>query len=683
MKDKRIRTRMKYFAAAVSAIIAGVAAFMIFARTGAERAYAAVNLTITLSREQAGLPTDELEPGDTVTAAISFDGGKDVTGMQVYVEYDAELEYVTNTLTEDITDWVGKEKDRRRITILVAPKVPVPKGELCKITFKVADDSKRDIAVNIKATLDSYSDNNFNQFQPGAFTTKPIHIIPAPSPTPTQRPTATPTERPTATPTQRPTATPTERPTATPTERPTATPTQRPTATPTERPTATPTERPTATPTERPAATPTQHSAVTPTGETTADPSQTAPIAPTGDAGTADPSQTGGTPAVSEPAASEPAGTPAPTPSPTVLPTEYVAVSTPPENDGSTPLRDNDDRKIFSMRSVLLWIFAAVITGIWIGIAAGYIIWGRIRRGKSNTGVIGRDIFVLFLTSALLLGLGASGTGAIRSSANAVRAAEPAETAAHETTGAPETTEPPADNTGIPEATPGNTDTATEEPTADVTGDPGGERTEEPTGEPTSDPTGDPGSTTGPGTSDETAPPESPTQGATEETEEPTVTPSETVTPEPTEVPTRTPYPTRTPTAVPEETLLPTLPPLTQPPLGDAATAGATDQHGGIVPVPTGPTPTVKTEHVEVSEVDTAYRLSDFIQTLCYIAYGLAALLLLAGLVRIIWLLAFKKDIVPPAPPSGDAQSSEKKKTKKLDRNVNSGDVEVRQNGWN
>ena len=325
------------------------------------------------------------------------------------------------------------------------------------------------------------------------------------------------------------------------------------------------------------------------------------------------------------------------------------------------PSDDNEsDPDVLSLNktNAIMALFAALIVGIWAGIAVGFLIWGRRNRrsrGKDNAQP-GRDVFVLLLCACLLFSAGKLGMiGAGRANAAGIDLPDDSERSA-----APEDTAP-ADAT----PTPDEVTAVPAEPTS-------GAEKETPF----------PDDET-PSPADDTATPgdETPTM-----TDEPTETP-ELPTKEPTPSPTRTPYPTRTPTAVPEETVPPTLPPVTPPQLGDATRVPHTDEHGNLITDTPAPTPTNKAEHVALVEEDTAYRLSDFIQTLCYIAYGLAALLLLIGLIRIIWLLAFKKDIVPPAKDKGDSGSAGdgegKRKKRRLNRDVNAGDVEMKKDNWN
>ena len=369
------------------------------------------------------------------------------------------------------------------------------------------------------------------------------------------------------------------------------------------------------------------------------------------------------------------------------------------------PSDDNEsDPDVLSLNktNAIMALFAALVVGIWAGIAVGFLIWGRRNRrsrGKDNAQP-GRDVFVLLLCACLLFSAGKLGMiGAGRANAAGIdlpddseRSAAPEDTAPADATPTPdEVTAVPAEPTSGAETETPFPDDETPSP-ADDTATPGDETPTPGDETPTpGDKTPTPGEET-PTPGDETPTPgdETPTPGdetATPDmTDEPTETP-ELPTKEPTPSPTRTPYPTRTPTAVPEETVPPTLPPVTPPQLGDATRVPHTDEHGNLITDTPAPTPTNKAEHVALVEEDTAYRLSDFIQTLCYIAYGLAALLLLIGLIRIIWLLAFKKDIVPPAKDKGDSGSAGdgegKRKKRRLNRDVNAGDVEMKKDNWN
>ncbi|MBO7407392.1 MAG: hypothetical protein J6V14_07145, partial [Clostridia bacterium] len=477
---------------------------------------------------------------------------------------------------------------------------------------------------------------------------------------------------------------------------PTATPTATPTKSPTEHPTATPTK----TPTEPPAKTPTAPPANTPTPTATPDPSASPDASETPDP-SASP-DTSGEPTL-------PAETDVPTEAPTA-PAETETPAAPAATDiprGPSDDETDPDALTLPKTNAIMALFAAMIVGIWAGIAVGFLIWGRRSRRTrgSNSAAPGRDVFILLLCACLLFSAGKLGMSAVTGRANAAgfdlpedNSTElPEDTAPVEVTPIPEDETPtPGEDTPTPDnetPTPGE-DTPTpdsETPTPGEDTPTPGDETPTPEGE-----TPTPGEDT-PTPGDETPTPEgeTPTPGdetaTPETTDEPSETPEVTGTPEPptkepTPTPTRTPYPTRTPTAVPEETLPPTLPPVTPPQLGDATRVPHTDEHGNLITDTPAPTPTSKAQHVALVEEDTAYRLSDFIQTLCYIAYGLAALLLLIGLIRIIWLLAFKKDIVPPAKDNGDSAGSGesgKHKKRRLNRDVNAGDVEMKKDNWN
>ena len=721
----------KTAAAVIAAVVAiAIAAICIAVWIGNGRAVKAQGRPVlTLSK-------DEPAPGETIVLTIGYEADEVITGSKIIVEFGSKLEYVSYNKDKMLADTVSwKESSPNTVTILQAEGNGTNKGTLCTITLKVADNAPRDVDEEIVLRMAEYSDENYNNFYPDTTFRKKIYIPATPRPTApsTPTPTATPTPTPTATPTPTPTKTPTSTPDPTKTPTPTATPTKTPTATNTPTPTANPTKTPDPTRTPEPTGTniPTPSEPAetpTPTSITTADASPgytDDPNAPTNDPGvpTADTGTTGPgeTPDASlSPVPTADNGTPAPgsdVPTAELQPTADPGTEPPEKSVPTLPGADSDPDGgsfLITRRNMMLWVFAASIAGIWIGVAVGFLVWGRKGRkgSKNDSGKSrGRDVFILILAAAMLFGLGRTGmfisgntNGFVVNAATNLDAlketADPAAETPHEE---PENTPPstapatdvPAteDNTDDPahtpsDATPDSThtedtptpDAATPTETAPTPGQeetptPGTEET--PTEPADNTPTQGETSSATPDVQDTPGPDETPdvtdTEAPATETPEPEITRA------PTEVPTRTPYPTRTPTAVPDATTPPTLSKLTPPPLNDATRIPTTDEKGNIINVTDAPVTTAKAEHVGMNEENTTYRLSDFIQTLCYIAYGLAAILLLIGVIRIIWLLIFKKDIVPPAPKEDEG----KKKKHRLNKNVNTDDVEVSHDNWN
>ena len=653
------------------------------------------------------LSTDEIEPGGTFVLTLKYQCDVEITGSLITVEFGSKVEYVGSDKSGMLADTVSWSQDvPGLVTVLQADGNGTGQGTLCKITLKVADGSPRDETETIKATLKQYSDENYDEFKPDTVYSKKIYIPPKP----TEKPTATPS------PTPSPTPTPTEKPTATPSPTPTKTPD--PTRTPTATPDVTPSPEPTEYAAETPDAPPTDDVTDDPSSAPyTGEPTEPASPGASSDA-TFDPSAS---PDTTEPGTSgapetgDPYGSSGPVVSATpggqtdnALPTAQIT----PGNDATTDPGektvngDDDDEFLFSVKSVILWIFAAVFVGIWTGIAVGYLIWGRNRKKKnSEAGTRGRDVFtdliIIILCASMLFAAGRAGLKLLPEKSG-VYAAEPGEASDTSEPSELETKAPaePDDTPGTPEETPDQatdvpeTDApATETPPADTevpaTDAP---ETEAPTDVPATDvpatyepATETPDVTDGPATDEPT--PDEPTPEVTE-TPENTDVPEETETPEaptatpeitdvPTPSPTRTPYPTRTPTEVPEATTPPTLGKLTPPPVSGSA-ARVTETGGQDIDATDAPATGTRADNIAALEENTTYRLSDFIQTLCYIAYGLAGLLLLIGLIRIIWLLVFKKDIVPPAE---DGEKTKKKKGK-LNKDVKAGDVDVKQDNW-
>ncbi|MBR6934619.1 MAG: hypothetical protein IKH41_03950 [Clostridia bacterium] len=726
------KTTAAVIAAVVAVVAIAIAVACIAVRTGNGRAVKAQG------RPVLKLSKDEPAPGETIVLTIGYEADEVITGSKIIVEFGSKLEYVSSDKDKMLADTVSwKESSPNTVTILQAEGNGTNKGTLCTITLKVADNAPRDVDEEIVLRMAEYSDENYENFYPDTTFRKKIYIPATPRPTATSTPTPTPTPVPTATAT--PTVTPTKTPTSTPD--PTKTPTPTVTATKTPTPTANPTKTPEPTRTPEPTGTniPTpSEPAETQTPTSDASPDYTNdPNAPATDTGTPGPGETplisgefpsGATPDVqgtpgpgetpdaslspvppsgsgtSDPGSDVPTAETQPTAGPGTEPPEKTVPTLP----GGDPGPDGGSFLI-TRRNMMLWVFAASIAGIWIGVAVGFLVWGRKgRKGRKNDyeKSRGRDVFIVILAAAMLFGLGRMGSLLIGNNiGSAVKAAtdqdalkETADPAAETPFEDPEATAPStapetADNTDDPahtpsDATPGSTnteDTPTPDnstPTEPAT-TPGQEETPTPGTDETptepADKTPTQGEATGatPDDRDTPGPDETPDVNDTEGPA--TESPTPDITAVPTEVPTRTPYPTRTPTAVPEATTPPTLARLTPPPLNDATRIPSTDEKGNIITVTDAPVTTAKTEHVGMNEENTTYRLSDFIQTLCYIAYGLAAILLLIGVIRIIWLLVFKKDIVPPAPQEDEG----KKKKRRLNKNVNTDDVEVSHNNWN
>ena len=588
--------------------------------------------------------------GETFTLTVGYSCDRPVSGSMIYVDFDGDkFEYVSDEKV--LADTVGVSGSR--ITILQAlPNTSgdgswLSTGTVAKITLRVKADSYTDVDGFMTVTLHSFSDETFSDHVVDSTAGAKVYIPPEATPTPAQKPTPTPT----------PTATPTEKPTSTPT--PTATPTERPTSTPT--PTDTPASPVTATP---------DGTEVTegPTPDSSADPSDDPTFGPTGDV----PSETGSAPITEIPDATLiPSETAAalPTLEPTRMPTQ--------DPDRSIPSDGGDSLLELSFGSLVIWLAAAVIAGIWIGIFIGWLLWRRGQKNKTaRSEIIGRELVLILLAAVILLGAGSAGLNAVRSASAAEINAAADETAETDgPTDGPEATDP-AESTGAPgtepaeeTGTPGTEDTEAPEGTPAFTTDVPADNTDAPETSDVPDNTDVPETSETPGTVDTT-------EDATDEpTEEPpTDTPSPTPTPPP-----RTPPPTRPPTEVPEETLPPTLAPITPPGLDGATRVPATDDRGNIIDDPNA-TPAASASRepsVEQQEIDTEYKLSDFIQTLCYIAYGLAGLLLLIGLIRIIWLLVFKKDIGGKKTGQSGENSS-----KRLNKNVGD-DVDISKDNWN
>lgn len=194
-----------------------------------------------------------------------------------------------------------------------------------------------------------------------------------------------------------------------------------------------------------------------------------------------------------------------------------------------------------------------------------------------------------------------------------------------------------------------------------------------------------------------------------------TVVPTQTVAPVTT--PVKTAVPTKAPTKVPTATPAPTktTPPklelLTPPGLSaeiDIATPGgetpaegsadleisaspeasATGEAGGSLEVTPSPSEqSTQIAHVEQVEIDPGFRTSDFIQILCYIVYGLAGLLLLAGILRVFILLVFKKDIFPSRKERQKAKEAKArreamKENKLIQTDVSPEEFDVQKDTW-
>ena len=652
------------------------------------------------------LSTDEPSPGGTFTLTLGFDCDIVITGAMVTVEFGSKVEYVSNDKTGMLADTVdSSDSGNGKLTVLyAADDGGTKKGTLCVINLKVADGAPRDTTETIKATLVSYSDENFYEYESGTVYSTKIYIPPAA----TQPPTATPTPTPSKTPT--PTKTPTQTPTKTPSPTPTKTPD--PTRTPTLTPETTIPATDVVTPTDGNGTPDNTDISETATPDVTADDTSSPSFTPDN----TDPANSGELPGTETAPVSE---TPDVSPA-TLVPTEEklpTATVTPATDVTDGPTADNIDRSAtedsdtyeFSIRTVIIWIFAALIVGIWTGIAVGFLIWGRNRTNKNKKEKSrGKDVFtdliIVILCASMLFGLGRAGLGIV-SQKSIVSATEPDNTS--ENIDDPADTSEPGEATSTePVSTPVDTENTepagtdsqyTDVPSTEESFPTDGQPTEtqptepaptdsQPTDVPATDvpatdiPATDvPADTEVPTNTDDITDTPTPTEPeATDETPVPTeetATPDPTATEVPTPSPTRTPYPTRTPTAVPEATTPPTLGKLTPPPVSGSA-GKTTETDGREVVVTDVPATGTRAQNVAALEENTTYRLSDFIQTLCYIAYGLAGALLLIGVIRILWLLIFKKDIVPPA------EKEKKKKKSRLNKDINSGDMDMKQDGW-
>lgn len=162
----------------------------------------------------------------------------------------------------------------------------------------------------------------------------------------------------------------------------------------------------------------------------------------------------------------------------------------------------------------------------------------------------------------------------------------------------------------------------------------------------------------------------------------------------PTSVPTSSRKPTWTPKPV--STTPPKLEILTPPALtagADAApptqsqlpdtTAGLVSPSGTIALAPTN-----QVEHVDQVEIDPGFRMSDFIGILCHIAYVLAGIILLVGIVRAVILLVFKKDILPSKKErlkekEKKAQQAAIQRQETIQTDVTPEEFDIHQDDWN
>ena len=86
-----------------------------------------------------------------------------------------------------------------------------------------------------------------------------IPLTPAPSMSPTRKPTSTPTREPSMTPTKKPSSAPTREPSSAPTKIPSGAPTKKPSSAPTKIPSSAPTKKPSSAPTKIPSSAPTKN----------------------------------------------------------------------------------------------------------------------------------------------------------------------------------------------------------------------------------------------------------------------------------------------------------------------------------------------------------------------------------------------------------------------------------------
>ncbi len=181
--------------------------------------------------------------------------------------------------------------------------------------------------------------------------------------------------------------------------------------------------------------------------------------------------------------------------------------------------------------------------------------------------------------------------------------------------------------------------------------------------------------------------------GTVSPTDAGTATPAPTATSTPTATPVPTPTPTPVPTTPPKLNLL-TPPPLSEGVVSDPSTAkpeGDEPEADQATELPDDqtalPVPSQES-HIEQVEIDPGFGLSDFIQIVCYVLYGLAAFLLLFGVVRILILLLLKKDILPSRKERKQAKA-EKQRQKAMKQHpmiqtgVSSDEYTIHKDDWN
>ena len=99
-------------------------------------------------------------------------------------------------------------------------------------------------------------------------------------------------------------------------------------------------------------------------------------------------------------------------------------------------------------------------------------------------------------------------------------------------------------------------------------------------------------------------------------------------------------------------------------------------------------TSTPRVEHVEQVELDVGFRMSDFIEILCWIAYALAGTFLLFGLARIAILMLLKVDILPSKKEREKAKAEKlrkeaEKENKIIQTDISQEDYQIHKDDWN